>query len=252
MHFTAQSLQFSHKNFRPRLSNSSSSFARFSRTTRRNYRRVICAAASAAGSPNFDSSWVSPIEGFDMIKAAYTKKRKEAERNGDEAIAARLEKAYDKVMMAQLTNRKKGVTFGSLKVSKDVKYADKQPIVPWGPSLETITKSGFAMWWQTGRGDYFYQLIRPLDKLFSKSSKKDMRINLGISAAFTAWIVIKRSAEYKPLQFLAFTFVYRLFEKLKSFEPPESPSYTEDGEDTGQGLRLCKTAASFTGLNFFS
>lgn len=27
-----------------------------------------------------------------------------------------LEKAYDKVMMAQLSNRKKGVTFGSFKV----------------------------------------------------------------------------------------------------------------------------------------
>lgn len=28
-----------------------------------------------------------------------------------------LEKAYDKLMMAQLTNRKKGVTFGSFKVN---------------------------------------------------------------------------------------------------------------------------------------
>ena len=33
---------------------------------------------------------VSPIEGFDMIKAAYTRKRKEAERKGDEATAARV------------------------------------------------------------------------------------------------------------------------------------------------------------------
>ncbi|XP_068461566.1 callose synthase 10-like isoform X2 [Phaseolus vulgaris] len=37
--------------------------------------------------------------------------------NGDEATASRLEKAYDKLMMAQLTNRKKGVTFGSFKVA---------------------------------------------------------------------------------------------------------------------------------------
>lgn len=41
-----------------------------------------------------------------------------------------------------------------------------------------------------------------------------------------AWIFIKRSAEYKPLQFLAFAFVYRIFEKLKSFEPSVSPTYT--------------------------
>ena len=33
---------------------------------------------------------VSPIEGFDMVKASYTKKRKEAERNKDEATVARV------------------------------------------------------------------------------------------------------------------------------------------------------------------
>ena len=33
---------------------------------------------------------VRSIEGFEMIKAAYNKKRKEAERAGDEATAARV------------------------------------------------------------------------------------------------------------------------------------------------------------------
>ncbi|XP_028790201.1 uncharacterized protein LOC114746178 isoform X2 [Neltuma alba] len=209
-------VQLSRKNFQPKVSKTSLSSVRFIKINGRMGHRVICAAASAAGSSNPDSNLnpyevlgVSPIEGFDMIKAAYTKKRKEAERIGDEETAARVEKAYDKVMMAQLTNRKKGVTFGSFKVSKDIKYADKQPIVPWGPR-------------------------------FSKSSKNDMRINLAISAVFTAWVLIKRNAEYKPLQFLAFAFVYRLFEKLKSFEPPVNPTYNEDGEDTGEGLRMGK------------
>ncbi|KGN65791.1 uncharacterized protein LOC101213790 [Cucumis sativus] len=182
----------------------------------RERRMVICSAASAAGSSNPDSDsnpyevlGVNPIEGFDMVKAAYTKKRREAERIGDEATAARLEKAYDKVMMAQFTNRKKGVTFGSVKVSKDIKYADNQPIVPWGPRS-------------------------------SKSSPRDMQINMAISAVFTAWVLIKGSAEYKPLQFLAFAFVYRIFEKLKAFEPAVSPSFTEDGEDSGRGIRMGK------------
>ncbi|KAL1350476.1 hypothetical protein AAHE18_06G027000 [Arachis hypogaea] len=166
--------------------------------------KLFCSAASAAGagssSSNPDGDFnpyevlgVSPIERFDMIKAAYAKKKKEAEINGDEATASRLEKAYDKLMMAQLTNRKKGVTFGSFKVSKDIKYADKQPIIPWGPR-------------------------------FAKSTTNDTRINLAISAVFTAWILVRRSAEYKPLQFLAFAFVYRLFEKLKSFESPANPN----------------------------
>ncbi|KAJ6434222.1 hypothetical protein OIU84_017844 [Salix udensis] len=188
------------------------SFIRFPRVERQ-HKCFICASASAAGGSNdlnpYEVLGVNPIEGFDMVKAAYAKKRKEAQIEGNEVAAAQLEKAYDKLMMAQLSNRKKGVTYGSFKVSKDIKYADKQPIVPWGPR-------------------------------FSKSSENDMRINLAISAAFTAWILIKRSAEYKPLQFLAFAFVYRIFEKLKAFEPPVSPTYTEEGEDEGRTLRLGK------------
>ncbi|KAJ4972858.1 hypothetical protein NE237_006032 [Protea cynaroides] len=202
-----------------------SPFVRFSRTLPRNS-MVAFMAASAAGNSNPNSDvnpyevlGVSPIEGFDMIKAAYTRKRKDAERRGDEATADLLEKAYDKVMMAQLTNRKKGLTFGSFKVSKDIKYADKQPIVPWVPR-------------------------------FTKSSVQDMRINMAISAIFTAWILIKRNAEWKPLQFLAFVFVYRLFDKLKSFEQPASPTFTEDGEDEGRALRMGKRLLRSLGLVF--
>ncbi|KAF3778492.1 hypothetical protein EJ110_NYTH32913 [Nymphaea thermarum] len=191
------------------------SYCRFSRLRSVRF-GIVCNASSAAGSSwaNSDENpyevlGVSPIEGFDMIKASYTRKLKDAQRRGDEALASRLERAYDTIMMAQLKNRKKGVTFGSFQVSKDIKYADKQPIVPWFPR-------------------------------FTKSSVQDMRINLAISAAFTIWVAIKRNAEWKPLQFLAFVFVYRIFEKLKAFEPPVSPTYTEDGEDEGRGLRMGK------------
>ncbi|GAB4855357.1 Protein CHLOROPLAST J-LIKE DOMAIN 1, chloroplastic [Ancistrocladus abbreviatus] len=190
--------------------------------------RVICAAASAAGSSSSDADLnpyeilgVSPVEGFDMIKATYTKRRKEAERRGDEATAAQLERAYDRIMMAQLSKRKKGETFGAFKVSKEIKYADKQPVVPWGPR-------------------------------FTKSDVKDMRINLAISAVFTAWVIIKRNVEWKPLQFLAFVFVYRIFEKLRAFEPPVSPTYTEEGEDEGRALRMGKRLLRSLALVFGS
>ncbi|KAJ6854705.1 hypothetical protein NC651_039606 [Populus alba x Populus x berolinensis] len=202
-------------------------FIRFPRAVRE-HKSFVCASASAAGGSGSDNDLnpyevlgVNPIEGFDKVKAAYEKKRKEAEKQGDEAAAAQLEKAYDKLMMAQLTNRKKGVTYGSFKVAKDIKYADNQPVVPWGPR-------------------------------FTKSSENDMRINLAISAAFTAWILIKRNAEYKPLQFLAFAFVYRIFEKLKTFEPPVSPTYSEDGEDEGRTLRLGKRILRSLALVFGS
>ncbi|CAN6901310.1 unnamed protein product, partial [Brassica oleracea] len=80
-----------------------------------------------------------------------------------------------------------------IQVSKDIKYADKQPIIPWG---------------------------------YSKSSRNDMLINLAIATVFSAWIAIQRSVEYKPLQFMSFVFMYRIFEKLKSFEAPSSPTLT--------------------------
>ncbi|KAF3573142.1 hypothetical protein F2Q69_00060499 [Brassica cretica] len=108
-------------------------------------------------------------------------KLKEAQRSGDEATAAL--------------------------VSKDFKYGDKQPIIPWGPR-------------------YF------------KSSRNDMLINLAITTS--AWIAIQRSVEYKPLQFMSFVFVYIIFEKLKSFEAPSSPTYNEEGEENGRELRLGK------------
>ncbi|XP_073127035.1 protein CHLOROPLAST J-LIKE DOMAIN 1, chloroplastic [Henckelia pumila] len=200
----------------PPLGQFPTSFLRISRIYPVSSKGVVCAAFSAAGSSGANSDFnpyevigVNPLEGFDMVKAAYTKKLKDANRRGDEATATRLEKAYDAIMMSQLTKRKKGETIGTFKVSKDIKYADKQPIVSWGPR-------------------------------FSKSEVKDMRINMAISAVFTAWIFIKRSAEYKPLQFIAFVFVYRIFEKLKAFEPPSSPTFTEEGEDEGRMLRMGK------------
>ncbi|XP_044469354.1 uncharacterized protein LOC123198674 [Mangifera indica] len=224
-HFPNPEISLRNNNLKAPISRFSFSLVRFPRTISWN-RRMICAAASTAGSSNSDSELnpyevlgVSPIAGFEMVKAAYAKKRKEAEKNNDEATAARLEKAYDKLMMEQLTKRKKGVTFGSFKVSKEIKYADKQPIVPWGPR-------------------------------YSKSDDKDMRINLAITAAFTAWIAIKRHAEYKPLQFLAFAFVYRIFEKLKKFEPAVSPTFTEEGEDDGRAVRMGKRILRSLGLVF--
>ncbi|XP_057462125.1 protein CHLOROPLAST J-LIKE DOMAIN 1, chloroplastic [Actinidia eriantha] len=220
--------QFSCKNFflKVSLSNFPSSSVRICRTSTQD-KRLVCAASSAAGSSSSDRDsnpyqvlGVSPVEGFEAIKGAYTRKRKDAERRGDEATAAQLEKAYDKIMMAQLMNRKKGVTFGSFQVSKDIKYADNQPIVPWGPR-------------------------------FSRSSVKDIRINLAISAVFTAWILIKQNADWQPLQYLTLVFVYRVFEKLKSAEPPTSPTFTEDGEDEGRvwrmGKRLLRSIALVAG-----
>lgn len=198
---------------------------RFSRMSMKHC-RMVCKATSAAGSPHanrdenpYEVLGVSPIEGFDNLKAAYARRLKDAERRGDEAQIAKLERAYDKIMMLQLTNRKKGMTFGSFQVSKDIKYADKLPIVPWGP--------------------------RP-----ARSSVKDMRINMAISTVFIVWVLIQRNADWKPLQFLAFVFFYRVFEKLKASEPEVTPVINEYGEDEGRGLRMGKRVLRSLALVF--
>ncbi|KAM0883005.1 hypothetical protein ACQ4PT_031911 [Festuca glaucescens] len=210
-------------------------------------------AAAAAGGADFseeESSYeilgITPLDSFDNMKLAYKRKHKEAEEMGDEDYLAKLEKAYDTVMMQQLQYRKKGVTYGSVEVSKDIKYADNQPIVPWGP--------------------------RP-----SKSAVKDVRINMAISAAIVVWIAIIGTADWKPLQFLCFGFFYRILQKLRVTEPPITPIYNvrpftnhslafnlcallysvellllslEYGELEGRGVRMAKRVFRALGLIF--
>ncbi|VAI76184.1 unnamed protein product [Triticum turgidum subsp. durum] len=184
---------------------------------------VNAAAAGAADFSDDESSYeilgITPLDSFDNMKLAYKRKRKEAEETGDEDFLAKLEKAYDTVMMQQLQYRKKGVTYGSVQVSKDIKYADNQPIVPWGP--------------------------RP-----SKSAVQDVRINMAISAAIVVCIAIIGNADWKPLQFLCFAFFYRILQKLRVTEPPITPIYNEYGEVEGRGVRMAKRVFRALGLIF--
>eukprot|EP00250_Pteridium_aquilinum_P020935 c2498_g1_i1 orf=443-1288(-) len=200
--------------------------ARFSSVTSREMRatsrsfRVNCSAASfSEGGQTADSDenpykvlGVNPFESFDKVKTAYAKRQKDAEKKGDEAALSRIEKAYDKIMMAQLANRRKGLTFGSFEVSKDIKYADKQPIVPWGPR-------------------------------YAPSSKRDILINLAISAVFGLWIIYTQSADWKPFQFLIFGYMWRVFDKLKDYEKaePSVSSEEDEGKKTKGGKRLLRT-----------
>ncbi|KAI5069001.1 hypothetical protein GOP47_0015302 [Adiantum capillus-veneris] len=184
---------------------------------------IKCSSASfseggQAAEPNenpYKVLGVNPFESFDKVKAAYAKRQKDAEKRGDEATLSRIESAYDKIMMAQLANRKQGLTFGSFQVSKDIKYADKQPIVPWGPR-------------------------------YAPSSKRDILINLAISAVFGLWIISTQSADWKPFQFLIFGYMWRVFDKLQHYEKAEpfTPSEEEDGEGkrtSKGGKRLLRT-----------
>ncbi|XP_024542162.1 uncharacterized protein LOC9647459 isoform X1 [Selaginella moellendorffii] len=157
---------------------------------------------------------VNPLESFDKIKVLYSRKHKDAEKSGNEAAAARLERAYDKIMMSQLSKRKKGLTFGAVEVSKNIKYADKQPLLPWGPKK-------------------------------ARSIKRDIMINVGISVAMSVWVVISEGmADWKPLQVLIFGYVFQLFNKLKQYEPPDVTVYDEEDHNKNvakSGKRLLRT-----------
>uniref|UniRef100_M8BY08 Uncharacterized protein n=1 Tax=Aegilops tauschii TaxID=37682 RepID=M8BY08_AEGTA len=198
---------------------------------------LAAASAAGAGSPHFGSGendnpyeilGISPLDGFDQVKMAYKWRRKNAENSGDAAYLLKcvnelglfrfhLERAYDTVMMEQLQNRKKGVAYGSVQVSKDIKYADNQPIVPWGPR-------------------------------YSRATAKDVQINMAISATFTTCILTMGHADWKPLQFLCFAYFYRILEKLKSTEPAITPVYNEYGEVEGRGIHMAKRVLRSLGL----
>ncbi|KAL3700658.1 hypothetical protein R1sor_018680 [Riccia sorocarpa] len=195
----------------------------FRTTSRRLSVNCSAAGASSAGDQSTEDEspyqvlGVSPFEQFDAIKAVYNRRYKDAEKRGDEAAMARFERAYDKLLMAQLTNRKKGRTFGDFEVSKEIRYADKRVLFPWGPKI-------------------------------APSSKNDVLINLAASAVIAIWITVTQVAEWKPLQFLMFGYVFRIFLKLKEYEPPTSV-WSEEDEDSNSkrrqknGMRLLRTLA---------
>ncbi|KAG0555119.1 hypothetical protein KC19_12G145900 [Ceratodon purpureus] len=174
---------------------------------------VRCSAAGMGASAGGEESpylvlGVSALEKFEVVKGTYNRKRKDAEKRGDEATVARLDKAYDKLMMMQLSNRKQGLATGGFSVPKEIRYADKRSWIPWGPKKAVC-------------------------------ERRDVLINLAISALFSAWIVVVGGqADWKPLQFLIFGYIFRIFTKLGEFEPAPAPVFvSEEEEEEGGGSR---------------
>ncbi|GKA64534.1 chloroplast J-like domain protein 1, partial [Tanacetum coccineum] len=84
-----------------------------------------------------------------------------------------------------------------------------------------------------------------LEPTLPKSEVKDTRIDMAIYTSFIGWIVVARSADWNPVQFLSFAFVYRIFEKLKAFGPRVSAIIIEEGEDEGRLMRMGKRQLLF-------
>ncbi|CAI5458099.1 unnamed protein product [Closterium sp. Yama58-4] len=180
--------------------------------------RITCNAASPGAQPAEDPYQVlgvRPLDSFDAIKMAHRKKLRDAEGKGDEAEIERIDRAYDAIMMRQLTMRKKGVTFGSLEVSKDIKFADQTNFLPWLPRYE-------------------------------KAENKSILINAAVSAVMAVWMVGAQSTDWKILQFLLSFYIFQLFMKLDPFYPQN----TEEGEKRWQrnGRRLTRAMGLVFGV----
>ncbi|CAI5972810.1 unnamed protein product [Closterium sp. NIES-65] len=180
--------------------------------------RITCNAASPGAQPAEDPYQVlgvRPLDSFDAIKLAHRKKLRDAEGKGDEAEIERIDKAYDAIMMRQLTMRKKGVTYGSLEVSKDIKFADQTNFLPWLPRYE-------------------------------KADNKGILINAAVSAVMAVWMVGAQSTDWKILQFLLSFYIFQLFMKLDPFYPQN----TEEGEKRWQrnGRRLTRALSLVFGV----
>eukprot|EP00244_Chara_vulgaris_P013039 TRINITY_DN718_c0_g1_i5.p1 TRINITY_DN718_c0_g1~~TRINITY_DN718_c0_g1_i5.p1 ORF type:complete len:196 (-),score=28.91 TRINITY_DN718_c0_g1_i5:48-587(-) len=101
----------------------------------------------------------------------------------------RVERAYDKIMMSQLSKRKMGVSFGSLEVSDDVKYADRQARFPWAPK-------------------------------YAKAKTRDILINGIIAGLMVLWALNDPKALQRPVQYMSLVFMFRVHQKLREFYPP--------------------------------
>ncbi|XP_071679100.1 protein CHLOROPLAST J-LIKE DOMAIN 1, chloroplastic-like [Lolium perenne] len=173
--------------------------------------------------PNSCNGWfdqilgIGTLDGFDQVKMAYKRRRKDTEISGDTEYLLKLWRAYDAVMMEQLQNRKKGVVNGSVQVLKHIKYADNQPVVPWGPR-------------------------------YSRSSAMDLRINMAISATSTLCMLTMGHADWKPLQFVCFAYFCRMLEKLNSTEPAITPAYNKYVEVEGRCIHMAKRVLRCFGL----
>eukprot|EP00252_Welwitschia_mirabilis_P023452 TRINITY_DN6621_c0_g2_i1.p1 TRINITY_DN6621_c0_g2~~TRINITY_DN6621_c0_g2_i1.p1 ORF type:complete len:290 (+),score=49.83 TRINITY_DN6621_c0_g2_i1:86-955(+) len=152
---------------------------------------------------------VNPLERFEKIKAAYTKQYNDAKRRGDNESMAQLERAYDSIMMQQLSNRKQGKTFGDFKVSKAIKYADRRPLFPWGPR-------------------------------YALSDKKIIACNLLCSIITVCWAAFSQTTNWKPLQFLIVYYFGQSFVKLRSREGSVSTEFMDAEEEERVLMKIGK------------
>eukprot|EP00878_Enallax_costatus_P002216 GHUV01002387.1.p1 GENE.GHUV01002387.1~~GHUV01002387.1.p1 ORF type:complete len:253 (+),score=40.80 GHUV01002387.1:166-924(+) len=87
--------------------------------------RTVCMAA--AGSDPYKILGIDRDADTNAINRAYSQKKYAA--RGNDALTAQIEQAHSQLMMSALSARLKNKG----KVSKDVAYADNEPLFPWRP-----------------------------------------------------------------------------------------------------------------------
>ncbi|CAI6004203.1 unnamed protein product [Closterium sp. NIES-64] len=175
--------------------------------------RITCNAASPGAQPAEDPYQVlgvRPLDSFDAIKLAHRKKLRDAEGKGDEAEIERIDRAYDAIMMRQLTYAQEGSDIW----------------VPRGGVDGGVAEHGLE--------DPAVEM--PEENPSSSSSLSSTAV----------WMVGAQSTDWKILQFLLSFYIFQLFMKLDPFYPQN----TEEGEKRWQrnGRRLTRALSLVFGV----
>eukprot|EP00793_Prasinoderma_coloniale_P003194 PRCOL_00005829-RA len=114
-----------------------------------------------------------------------------AQRAGDSAKAAKIQAAFDSIMMAGLSTRV--ANLGKKAPQPEVFYADRTPLFPWRPRVEVETTNNIIT-------------------------------NTGIFGILAAWACTSAVCDYNPLVFGTVAALFRLTQKLTAFSPsPKDP-----------------------------
>lgn len=150
---------------------------------------IACSASAAgagAGEDPYKVLGVSQYSGTDEFLKARNIKLRLA--GTDEAQVARIEAAYDSIVMRSLMLRSKGQVAGGLNMSKELRFADNQRLFPWAP-------------------------------VKAQSGQKDILINLGIAAVLLAWALLSPFPGMQPMTMGMLPFFFRMNVKLSELFP---------------------------------
>ena len=191
---------------------------------------AAAAAAGGAGGLGGDPYallGVKPGDSDDEVRAAV--RRKLSKAKGDDQLEAKINDAYDKILLSAFNSRLSGQT----SVKKEIKYADRGWNIPWKPRKEP-------------------------------ASEMDVKINALVSVALAGTTVMRLMSGLEPSVVATMFFIFRLYRKLDPYYTVESEFEDDAPQKTAKLLRaigvvfgflavgICAGGLAYTCVNVFT